>query len=57
MKINKTQLKMGTVIEMEHTKSRKRARKIAMDHLVEFPGFKYYTELRKLESKAKKYIK
>jgi hypothetical protein len=57
MKINKIQLKMGTIIEMEHTKSRKRARKIAMDHLVEFLGFKYYTELKKLENKAKKYKK
>ena len=54
MKINKTQLRMGTKIEMEHTKSKKRARQIALDHLHEFPNFKYYTELKKLEAKAKK---
>lgn len=55
--VNKTQLRMGTRVEFEHTKSRKRARKIAMDHLKEFPGFPYYTELKKMENKAKKYKK
>jgi len=52
--VNRAQLRMGTKIEMEHTKSKKRARKIALDHLHEFPNFKYYTELKKLEAKAKK---
>ena len=55
--VSKVQLRMGTRIEMEHTKSKKRARKIALDHLKEFPGFPYYTELRKLENKAKKFKK
>ena len=53
--VNQVQLRMGTKIEMEHTKSRKRARKIALQHLLEFPKFKYYTELKKMERKAKKY--
>lgn len=53
--VNRAQLRMGTKIEMEHTKSKKRARKIALDHLREFPNFKYYTELKKLEAKARKY--
>lgn len=52
--VDKTQLRMGIKVEMEHTKSKKRARKIAMDHLKEFPNFKYYSELKKMEEKAKK---
>lgn len=52
--IDKTQLRMGTKIEMEHTTSRKRARKIALDHLNEFKGAKYYTELKKMERKLKR---
>jgi hypothetical protein len=51
--INKTQLRIGTKIEMEHTRSKKRARKIASDHLNEFKGAKYYTELIKMEKKLK----
>lgn len=55
--VNKAQLKIGTRVEMEHTKSRKVAKRIAMDHLTEFKGFPYYTELLKLERKAKNYKK
>jgi len=51
--IDQTQLRMGTKIEMEHTRSKKRARKIAIDHLNEFKGAKYYTELKKMEKKLK----
>lgn len=52
-KTYKQQLKIGTKIEMEHTKKKKVARKIATDHLKEFPGKKYYTELQKMEKKLK----
>ncbi len=41
IKYNKIELKIGTRIEMEHTKSKKVAEKIAKDHLREFN--KYYT--------------
>ena len=52
MKINKHELKIGTKIELEHTRSKSRARKIAMDHLREFP--KYYTKgLLPMEKKLK----
>lgn len=51
-KINKVQLSMGTKVEMEHTNSKRVARKIATDHLCEFPT--YYTELKKLEKKLSK---
>jgi hypothetical protein len=39
-------------IEMEHTKSRRKARKIVMDHLSEFEG--YYPALIKMERSLKK---
>lgn len=47
------QLAAGTKIELEHTRSRRIARKIAMDHLREFPD--YYTRLRKMERQTKAY--
>lgn len=40
------QLKMGIEVEMEHTKDRRLAREIAMDHLSEDP--RYYTKLKKV---------
>lgn len=46
------QLKMGIDVEMEHVNSRKLAKEIAMDHLVEIPD--YYTRLDKMEKEAKK---
>jgi len=49
---NKRQLEIGKKIEMEHTRSKKVAEKIARDHLREFPN--YYTELVKMEKKLKK---
>ena len=52
-KINQKQLKMGIKVEMEHTSSPKVAKKIAMDHLKEFAGKPYYTELKKMEKKLK----
>lgn len=43
------QIKKGMKIEMEHTRNKKMAQRIAMDHLVENP--KYYTYLEKMERK------
>lgn len=45
------QLHVGTKHEMEHTASRKVARRIALDHLREDP--KYYTHLGRMERKVK----
>jgi hypothetical protein len=45
----RTNLKKGTKVEMEHTKDKKVAEKIAMDHLYE--DLEYYTKLKKVESK------
>lgn len=50
-KYSNRQLSMGIKVEMEHTKSKTKARKIAMDHLCEFPNKPYYTELKKMERK------
>ena len=43
----KKQLTKGIEVEMEHTKDRKKAEEIAMDHLFEDPN--YYTKLSKIE--------
>lgn len=45
------QLKLGIQIEMEHTKDRRLAREIAMDHLAEFPDY-YLPWLVNMEKKA-----
>jgi len=42
-------LAQGTKVEMEHTDDPKKAKRIAMDHLTEYPT--YYTELKKMEKK------
>jgi hypothetical protein len=39
------EIKMGIKVEMEHTKSPKVARRIAFDHLREYPD--YYTRLKR----------
>jgi hypothetical protein len=44
------QIKMGMKVEMEHTDCEIIARKIAMDHLSEFPD--YYTKLAAMEKDA-----
>lgn len=49
-KITNWGIRVGTKIEMEHTNSKKVARKIAMDHLHEF-GNRYYVELQKMEKR------
>lgn len=50
-----TELKFGIDIEMEHTDNKKIAKRIALDHLAEFPD--YYTRLRKMESETKNEVK
>jgi hypothetical protein len=47
---NKTQMRMGVKVEMEHTSSRTLARRIASHHLAEIPD--YYTRLNKMERGA-----
>jgi hypothetical protein len=49
------QLDMGAPIEHEHTKNKKLATEIALQHLDEIPD--YYTRLKKLEADAKKHHK
>jgi ADP-dependent phosphofructokinase/glucokinase len=43
------QLDKGIKVEMEHTKDKDLAKKIAMDHLYEVPD--YYDKLKKAEKK------
>jgi hypothetical protein len=45
----RSNLRKGTKVEMEHTKDKEVARKIAMDHLYE--DLEYYTKLKKIETK------
>ena len=47
-KLNKSELKMGKKVEMEHTKNPLIAFRIAIDHLSEIPD--YYSRLKKMES-------
>ena len=42
-------IKVGTKVEMEHTKSKELAREIALDHIWE--DAKYYIKLKKVENK------
>jgi hypothetical protein len=54
-KFNKRELKLGSRIELEHTKSRKIATRIAKQHLCEFP--RYYTKgLIPMERRLKKNV-
>ena len=46
------QLEMGQKVEMEHTDNPEIAKKIARDHVAEFPT--YYTELKKMETSLEK---
>ena len=50
--VDKRELKVGIEIEMEHTTDPRVARKIALDHLAEFPT--YYTALLKMEARLRK---
>jgi hypothetical protein len=47
------ELKMGIEVEFEHSTNPLISRKIAMDHLTEFPD--YYTRLKRLEDEAEDY--
>ena len=49
---NPHQLRMGIKVELEHTKSKRVAAKIAKDHLREFPD--YYTHLLAMEKRLSK---
>ena len=49
------ELAMGIEVEYEHTNMKRIAKTIAKHHLSEFPD--YYTRLKKMEKKAKKYWK
>jgi len=51
-KPNKKQLRMGISVELEHTRSRKVAERIASQHLCEYKD--YYTALRKMESELRR---
>jgi len=50
--VNKSELRKGIKVEMEHTSDRCVAQCIAMDHLAEIPN--YYTLLAKMERDAKR---
>lgn len=47
---NAEELKKGIKVEMEHTKNKAIAKRIALDHLAELPD--YYTRLLKMEGEA-----
>ena len=49
--VNKSELRKGIKVEMEHTSDRCTAQCIAMDHLAEIPD--YYTRLARMERQAK----
>jgi len=49
--IDKSELKRGLEVEMEHTKNEKIAEDIALDHLTEIPN--YYSLLDNMEKEAK----
>ena len=50
--IDSDELELGIEIEMEHTTNEMIAKRIAMDHLSEFPD--YYSRLLDMEDEAKK---
>jgi len=49
---NKTQLRMGRKVEMEHTRSKRVAGMIARDHLTEDP--RYYSKLKRMEHNTRR---
>lgn len=55
-KVSKKELRLGIPIEFEHTSSKKRATKIAKQHLCEFPNY-YSKGLIPMERRLKKYGK
>lgn len=53
--VRKDQLRRGAKVELEHTKDPAVAKKIALDHLAEFPD--YYERLDKMEKEAESFWK
>ena len=51
--VDPDQLEMGIKVEMEHTKDKKIAFKIALDHLSEEGNEKYYSNLLNMEKATK----
>jgi len=51
-KISKKELKLGIPIELEHTNSRRVAKRIASQHIIEFPSY-YSKGLIPMEQKLK----
>jgi len=51
------ELSLGIEVEMEHTNDKDIAERIAKDHLSEFGGKYYYTELKKLEKQLEDRVK
>lgn len=51
VRFSKRQLALGIPVEMEHTHSKVKARRIAKQHLVEFSD--YYTNLVAMEKRLK----
>jgi len=51
IEIDEQELSNGIEIEMEHTDNKLVAKRIALDHLAEFPD--YYARLAKMEDEAK----
>jgi hypothetical protein len=51
--VDPRQLEMGLQVEMEHTRSKKIAKEIALDHLAEDP--EYYTKLKKIHKENPEY--
>jgi hypothetical protein len=52
-KFSKRELQLGIPVELEHTKSRKKAKKIAMQHLCEFSNY-YSKGLIPMERRLKR---
>ena len=52
-KLSKKELRLGIPIELEHTKSRKVAKRIASQHLCEFPNY-YSKGLIPMEKRLKR---
>lgn len=52
--VDSDELKMGIAVEMEHTKDKEQAKRIALDHLAELKD--YYSRLKKMEEEGKKEI-
>jgi hypothetical protein len=52
-RFNQRDLERGTQVELEHTRDRRIARRIAADHLAEFGG-EYYRELARLEKRLER---